>query len=245
MSQRKSSKLPSEYTLEELLESINNNTNTTKDSTTEEHTQTLLELVDNDVYEFILSLNLKSGPNRIKKRIMYAIYKAWSVKPVGLYKFSVFFQSVFDHDNTHYLLNSDVLSMLRTPVKYIKRELKGHERSRNYKQHFETYLNHYGMEAGKFYIQGYVLYYLYDLWTYKNKSLRPLNYKNFIKFCDIYFERKRLESSKIYYYGINESIKETHLTKDRLDEIHQWGRKYNEKKSSQKFKKQKDNKRPN
>lgn len=229
MSQQKSSKLPNNYTLEELLESINNPQSSSEELSAE-NTTTILELLNSDVYNFITTLNLQSGKQLVKKRILYTIYRSWSIRPVSFRIFSTFLQTVFDHNQKHYKLNIDTLKLLRMPIPQIQKVKKKMTTSKNYKAHFDAFLNHYDITAGTFYVKSFVLYYLYDLWTYKNKSLRPLGFSNFLKFCDVYFVTKRLEDSKIKYYGISENIKETHLTKERLDEIHQWGKKFNENK---------------
>lgn len=226
MQQPKSSKLPSEFNLEELLEAAS------KESTEAvQATVTASSIIESDIFTFISKLGILPGPKKVNKRLIYKLYRNWSHDAATPASFALFFGMFFEMDQRYYFLNLDALQIIRTPVPYIRKVKRDKTKSKNYKVHFEKFMDFYGLTNGSCYIQSYVLYYMYDCWTYENKNKAPMSMKQFYNFCSIYFDKKRLESSKIAFFGINEDIKNTYLTKDRLDIIHQWGRKLHEKRT--------------
>jgi hypothetical protein len=226
MQQPKSFKLPGEWTLEELLESASKETNEAV-----QETDTASSIIDSDVFTFINSLAIKPGTKKVNKRLIYKLYRNWSPQHVTPTVFGQFFSMFFESNTNSYFLNLDALQIVRTPVKYIRKVKRDKTKSKNYKVHFEKFMKFYGLTNGSCFVESYVLYYMYDVWTYDNNNKAPMGSKQFFNFCEIYFEKKRLESSKIGFFGINEDIKNTFLTKDRLEIIHQWGRKISEKKT--------------
>lgn len=226
MQQPKLSRLPSNFTIEELLEAadstpINIPTNT----------QSSNDIIDHDVFAFISDLKILPGDKSVDKRLIYRIYRNWSVEPLKNVGFALFMQQFFEYNQRSYLLNLDALEILKTPYKSVRKEKVDKTKSKNYKLHFESFLNFYKLTPGKFYVESSVLFYLYDKWTYENNNRSAMGSKQLIKFLSLYFDRKRIVDSKVAYFGVNEDIKQTHLNKECLETAERWARKANEKRT--------------
>ena len=226
MQQPKSFKLPSEFNLDELIEAASKESKEAVQTT-----GTASSILESDIFTFITKLNINPGTKKVNKKLLYKLYRNWSSEPATNGSFALFMGMFFESNAKAYFLNLDALQIVRTPVPYIRKVKRDKTKSKNYKVHFEKFMEFYGLANGSCYVPSYVLYYMYDKWTYDNKNKKPMSDKQFFNFCGIYFDKKRLESSKISFFGINEDIKNTYLTKDRLDIIHQWGRKLNEKRT--------------
>jgi hypothetical protein len=130
----------------------------------------------------------------------------------------------FEYDATYYHINLDSLTLLRIPFKPIRKIKRDATKSKSRKGHFEAFLSFYKLARGTIYVETSVLYYLYDKWVYNNNNKNPLGYQQFFKFLSIYFDKKRLTSSKVSFFGINDIIPQ-----DELDKANNWARKHHEK----------------
>ena len=222
MHQPRSSKLPNSFTLEELLDSANT-------PTSESELVPSNDITDSDVFTFINALKILPGAKKVQKRLLYTIYRNWSTEPVTKVSFSNFIQMFFEFDQLHYKLSLDALELLRIPFKVIRKIKQDGTKSKSRKQHFEAFLSFYKLAPGSFYVETGILYYLYDKWTYNNNNKRPMSLKVFFKFLGIYFEKKRLLSSKVSFFGIN--IAGSNVTQEEFITAQKWARKYHEKKS--------------
>lgn len=224
MQQPRLSKLPSDFSLEELLEAANGISINIPTNTQESN-----DIIDHDVFSFINALKILPGTKKVQKRLLYTIYRNWSTNPVTKVQFSIFICSFFEYNQYYYFLNLDALQIVRIPYKSIRKEKVDKTKSKNYKRHFESFLSFYELKSGTFYVEPRILYFLYDKWTYNNHNKHVLGFKHFLRFLNLYFDKKRLISSKLSFFGINEDIKLTHLNNECLETAEKWARKANEK----------------
>lgn len=169
-----------------------------------------------DIMEFISVYNLKSGNEYITTKLLYRLYCLWSKNPVKRKTLTNtlmdLFPSVRTGDSHVVLLNKSAMNLKEEAYLYIKSKNK--IKNRNYKDHFDSYINHYSIKNGGLFIKDTVLYNLYDKWCYKKRH--PLSFKQFNNFCKLYFKEKLID--KHYWFSVDESIK-TYLTEDLINEM--------------------------
>lgn len=193
-------KLPHELTNEELLSQIDT-------------TQPIQEY-RNDVLDFISTYKLKQGPEKIRRNILYDLYKCWSKNPINKQTFALEIGRLFETDEKYLNLNIPSANLLRKLYDFKKPQIK--IVSKKWKQHFENYLNYYQITSGTFFVKTEVLYNLYDKWTYNNNNKNPLGIDQFRSFCNLYFKKK--VARHYHWFGVNRSIF-AHLNEELINEL--------------------------
>lgn len=216
MSGQKSSKLPSEYTVEELLEATTVEGDTKVDPSN--------PITSSEVYTFINIFKLAPGPYLVRTSLLYKLYKAWSKKPMKKMEFGIRFTEIISKNESESIhrLNRHSRELIELPIQYQARN-NTTARFRTVFPRFQEYLNHYNIKQGTYFIECYVLYQLYIMF----KPGKSLSYKTFHKLCELYFKRERLLNTSISMFGVHEDIKQ-YLSQDVLDKATEWSRKRNE-----------------
>ena len=148
-----------------------------------------------DVVKFLLSWNLNKGEYRITNRKLYELYTYWTQKSVGKHNFFVEFNKLItsqkDKGGIYYLLNitpeeiNEFLNEKRAPK-------TDKTKSKAFKEHFETFLNHYEIKPGYFGVNLAVLLDIYFTWfdgSFKTKKNR-LTTNTLREFLKLYFTYK-------------------------------------------------------
>jgi len=192
-------KNPNDLTEEELLEGI------------DEEAEELEVFHEDDFLSFLSYYSIQSGEHRVASSIMWTLYKHWSKDPIReksfYYKLAAHFESVFIRGYPHYLINFDPQRLSAYAIAHIKKNKKQHLKHPNKINHFEAFLAFNGLKAGKKeWIKDEDFYFMYDKWTYKNKSKLTLSRRQFDDFCRIYFKWKRLEE-RGKWYGVEKEEK--------------------------------------
>ncbi len=205
MSLRKSpSKLtaPNSRSTEELL----------KDLESEEDVSWLDDISEddykNDIISFISAYNLQQGPHKINKTVLKYLYQQWSSKPLALGSFynemAKFFETQGNGDKSYYFVNHDAITLSKRAYELVKKRTRKPTSSPKIKQHFDAFLNKHNIKAGNVWIKSYVLYYIYDKWTYTNRKSKPLGYKSFLAMCTLYFPKRR--TAGVHIFRVDPSI---------------------------------------
>jgi hypothetical protein len=222
--------LPGNLALEDLLEAINN---------PQEHTSPESPInEDASVYGFLITYGIKSGESTIKSRLLYELYKCWTKTPLTKTQFEKHVTKYLINSSrsgqTVYLIDKDAFKIGEEIQKFLIPNNK--TKSKSYKKHFETYLTKYNIKPGTYWLESYILYFLYDKWIYSIKKKAPLGEKQFFNFCKLYFKYKRNDSSRVMWFGLDkESLMKT-VTEDQLRRIRK-GRRFLYGKKQKKYKK--------
>ena len=154
MSGQKSSKLPSEYTVEELLEATTVEGDTKVDPSN--------PITSSEVYTFINIFKLAPGPYLVRTSLLYKLYKAWSKKPMKKMEFGIRFTEIISKNESESIhrLNRHSRELIELPIQYQARNNTA-ARFRTVFPRFQEYLNHYNIKQGTYFIECYVLYQLY------------------------------------------------------------------------------------
>jgi len=214
-------KQPIQKTTQELLNELN-----TPVESTEEKIQN-----QDTVITFLRFYNIEPGPHYIKDKYLYKLYKQFTENPVssvlfqtrmGEYLKSVnpIFREKRKQIGKHYLINKKQLNLAEKALEILEKEnKKPSHKSIVWKNHFENFLNKYGIKPGKdkyIWVSTNTLYDLYDKWVYEIKKRRALSKRELVQFCKIYFEYKR-DQAYSFYYKLDETI--VQLTKkDKMSE---------------------------
>lgn len=164
----------------------------------------------NDVLEFISCYKLVPGKNKVKKQILYNLYKKWSHDPIDRSLFNRELSKYFTHytnsHGTYYQINANAIDLSVEAYKLVKNTEIDKTKSPHWKKSFEKFLSDSNLQPGKYYIEHYILYHAYDKWVYTNKHKTKLSRDQFHRFCMLYFERKRIGENRMSWFGINESF---------------------------------------
>jgi hypothetical protein len=197
-----------EYTREELLKILEENPS---------NSEYLNINYTNDVNDFISTYGIKNGDHQIMLPVIYNLYKRWSKAPIHRNPFGVemakLFFGVKYGMGTAYRINKTKDFFLE---KSTKKKLNKTKRKHWFK-HFKKFMDKFELKSGRFYVKDVVLYNLYDKWTYKNNNHNPLSFRQFLKFCRLFFKNpapKIIQGT--IWFSMDSKIQE-HLTPELIN----------------------------
>jgi hypothetical protein len=208
-----SKRLPNEQSLEELLKTLED----TKD-------ESIVGVTD-DVFYFISAFNILPGENKVKKGTLHQLYKTWSKQPVNR---KVFSEKLAEHFltaiimGTHYFkINLDSMSVRKETLKYLEGKKTKKLKSPHFQKHFEQFLKEHNLKQGKAWVEGFILFYVYDKWCYETNKKTQLANSFFISFCKLYFKHKQNNDKAKLWFGVNDEFMMNHLTPEKIKTIQQ------------------------
>lgn len=169
------------------------------------------------IFSFIQTFDIKAGNRKIQCDLIYDLFCLWNkhkrihklkfIELFGRY-FEVYGTAGYRQRNRHYLLNKEMVDIVKHIEKYKKEKPENKHRYKSYKKHFEKFINTHNITEGNLYIESDVFYHIYDTWTYRNKMNNYLTYKKFVNISSLYFEPKHFEGSELVWFGLDSSIKQ-------------------------------------
>lgn len=169
-----------------------------------------------EIIRFLTVFNIQSGKTRVKAKLLYSIYYKWSQTPMGhthwgheMAKFVAYYDEWYYISIPAFTLSEDALKAL-TPVK------KSRYKSKQWHRHFKNFIAHYNMKPGKFWVEQSVLFYLYDLWTFKIRRKRCLGPTDFTIFLRHYF--KIVTRKGVSIISVDHSIL-NYITTEQIEQI--------------------------
>ena len=198
-------KLPHTVDTDELLKLINQSP-----AASPENTDTLPEVIEykNDIMSFLSTFNIQEGDKRIKKNLLYSIYKAWSGDPCKRKDFILELSAMlptsadtagapqFKINQNAVKLTYDVYTKYVDEYKVLK--------SKKYASHFEDFLNYFSLKSDGYWIELKLLYFLYDKYTFLiGYPGRILTLRHFEKFCTLHLKKKVTSAGKVYELSPN------------------------------------------
>ncbi len=180
----------------------------------------------NDVLKFLSTFNIQPGTHIVTARFLYTLYTKWSTQPVNNAAFtaniSVYIPGYSGgYGKRKYQINLNIFQLTKAGQRFLSRKIDK-TKSKIWKRHFEAFLKAHNITKGNTYIEGSILFHLYDKWNYDNNRKQinqVMGYNHFQNFMSIYFESKRVTVSRMLWFGVNESIFNTYLSKDKIKEL--------------------------
>lgn len=201
--------LPSDKKLEELIQIVE-----AVPEFTQKGEETLEELIDgvpNDITGFLSFFHIKHGPNVIRVRLLYHLYRHWSKNPVSDKKFRIEINKYLipqTIDNAHYyLLNQQAFSLSKKSYDLLNKQVFNKTKSPYFKKHFENFLTKHDIQPGSYWVESYLLFYIYDRWAYSIRKKLPLGNKQFYAFCKLYFKHRRRTENRTEWFAVSESVR--------------------------------------
>lgn len=157
-----------------------------------------------DVLSFVMAYGLKPGDYQVTNRLLYSLYRHWAKNPISRQSFAMELGKYIIPDSRGYhFVDRPAFKVSQEVEKYLIKSTRSATKVKSYKRHFDNYLKKYSLKPGDYYIETFVLYYLYDKWTYGIKKKRPLGQNQFTSLCELYFKKKRNNNSRVMYFGID------------------------------------------
>lgn len=173
----------------------------------------ILPTATHDVYDFITTIQLKSGKEPITTALLYKIYNMWSKNPVGMIKFSLILKELFPNKKHHELnmiyTNLNKNKLLKQTIEYYRKDTKLQKKSSN--NRFNEFMKYYGLKPGRFCVRAKTIQ---DL--YRNHTNSYMGMANIVAFCKLYF--KYFIINDAYWFKVDSSIIK-HLTPKMLKEL--------------------------
>ncbi len=180
-SKRKSNKLLTELSNEELLKVLDDSEEL---------------LPENDVIKFISFYKIAPGKDLVMADLLYYIYSHWSKEKLPRKEFIKQLSFQVPHGPKGFLINEKAINFSKKALEIIKSRDK--TKSKNYKIHFEAFLNrHEFLKKPTGWLQDDFLYNLYKT------DYKGLSFRNFKKFLKLYFEQRNNYSETFSWYKMN------------------------------------------
>lgn len=205
------SRLPHQIDTDDLLEAL--------DSAEE----TEVTNWSNDVPHFLSKFKIEQGPHKILGRTLYDLYKLYSTSPVTMGIFtntiSQFIVTKNISNRTYFNINIKPLTIAK--VLHVRKTagMKKELASLMYKRRYDAFVRACRVKKGKTWVEGLVLWEIYRMYCIDSKITARIDYKKFIKISRLYFNSKRIGSSKALWYNIDDEIIGRFLTPELLENL--------------------------
>jgi hypothetical protein len=185
-----------------------------------------------DIIEFISFFQFEDGDYLVTDALIYKLYYSWSQLKLNKTDFFTTFHQYFTRvTRNKFSINKDKLNVSESLFKFLTVIPSKKKVPPTYLHHGNLYLRKYDIKPGENKINSEVLYYLYDLWTYKTKYKNPLNRSYFYRVLRLNnFKRQGIFPPKIYFFLDNGIF--NHITMEEINKIETNRRMYYEKKKS-------------
>jgi len=196
---------------------------------------------ENNVITFILKYNIIEGDNSVPESSLYRLYKASTKHYVNKNEFRKLVSSILvrhQSGSSHYYKVS--LTSMRVSdeiIKLINEKKVDKTKSLQYIRTFERFLSKFNIERGNSWIEGFVLYELFAKPFRASGRKVPIGTSNFNQFCRLYFDEKRIGSSRASWFGVgNTNIEVENVERIRKRRKNRDKKKRRSKKNSRKSK---------
>ncbi len=199
-------KLPFQISLEDLLAAL---------ETTEDNPG-LEELISykNDVPHFLSKFKLQAGEHFVRPSLLYKLYKIYSNNPLTQTRFSLSCADFVPREGNYFKLNISPIKLTK-----ILNPQTNHNTSSSagIKKHYEAFLENNNIVKGSKWIEGHLFFEVYRFYCIDAKVGKRLKYEHFISISSLYFEYRRIGSSKGKWFKLKPEIldvlSEEHIAK--------------------------------
>lgn len=197
-----SSKLALDVDVEELLKALETGKMEEKQAQKE---------TEDPVFDFLAAYNILPGNNKISEALLFRLFKQFNnIYNKNKKQFSLelgrYLPKRYSGSKPFYLINQNNFQIGKTLLSLVSGKKIKVTTSKAYLNQFEAFMQQNSLNPDKLFVEGDILYYVYNNWC-DNHKRKPMSYLKFLQLCDLYYERRRMSNNKIYWYGVSESIK--------------------------------------
>jgi len=166
---------------------------------------------ESEILSFLNTFNIQPGDERIHGRIIYNLYKKYADDPLSEIKFYNRLINYIKIHQGYFFVNQKSLDLSERVIAFLTPTPRPKTKIVPLQIHFNNFIKKFDLKSGKaphhIWVSLKTLYDLYDEWTYNIRKKKPLGYKHFSKFCQIYFPITKQTTGKIWI-SLDESITE-------------------------------------
>lgn len=201
-------KLPFQISLEDLLSQLEHST----------ENPSLDELISytNDVPYFLSKFKLEAGDHFVRPSLLYKLYKIYSQNPLLQYEFSLTCGNFVPREGSYFKLNISPIKLTK-----ILNPVTNHNQlsSASIKKHYEVFIEVAKITKGSKWVEGFMLYELYRFYCIDTGKAKRMRYENFVTISKLYFEHKRIGSSKGRWFKLDSQVLSI-LTPEHQEKVH-------------------------
>lgn len=204
-------KLPQHISDEELLAALDS----ADDTETTEYSS--------DVPHFLAKFKIDQGSYKVRKSLLYKLYKLYSKEPLTRPMFSTTAAEFIPVSSKNYFSINIPAMKIANVVHTKKQSTKvNFNASLNVKKHYEKFILAVGMDKGTNWVQAEVLHEIYRFYCIDNRMKSRLIQTNFVTVSKLYFEHKRLTESRAMWFKVDKEIVDRLLTKEDQVRLINW-----------------------
>jgi len=181
------------------------------------------------IFSFTQAFNISPGTELISDHILHKLFKLWHRDSfIDLKNFNIQLGKYIPSERKNrrfYKVNKKISHTVKILEEIQNKHTLNPTKYRGYHRHFERFLSQNDIEAGEVYVESDILYYVYNRWCDEIGRKNPLGYNNFLSFCALNFEVKRMAESNIHWYGVNDKIKKL-ITRSEVERWRQGRTRY-------------------
>lgn len=164
----------------------------------------------NDIVSFLSFYQIQLGEDKVRFRMLYHLYRLWSKDPVSKETFGKQIALYLGPSHGSYNINLGTLRLTEEAFRLVNEQTVNKAKSVPWRQHYESFLSHYSITPGKYYIESYILFSLYKEYI-ETTDRKALSYVQFNNLSKVYFKDRKQNDNGVYLFGINEVFAEERL----------------------------------
>lgn len=160
----------------------------------------------NDVPVFLSKFKIEQGKYCVSPTSLYSLYTIFSKDKVSRDEFYYTAAKFIPRTSRYYKLNIKPTAIAKILHGNKLQKSFNFTTSVTLKRHFEKFMKTVGLKKGTKWVEGSVLHECYRFYCIDNKVHSRMIYKNFTSVCKLYFDHKRIGSSKAHWYKVDEEV---------------------------------------
>lgn len=167
-----------------------------------------LDETTEEIVEFIDHYGLREGKFKILEDSLFTLFKMWKQQPeynkrAFVTVFSIIFKRMYRNKTHYYKLNRKAYALISPLIK--KKPKIRYSKMKAGRKLIEEFAEKYEIKEGNYYIEGDILYFLFNNFIDSRKSKFRISYPRFFKLLGLYIPRFR-KTTKYSWFCVDKSI---------------------------------------
>ena len=205
-------KLITEHSLEELLASLDS----------QEMDMEIKISFDNPILSFIQAFKIQNGIQKVSDKLLYQLFKLWNNTRIDKRNFNIQLSKYIDceikYSRRMYLVDISFLNVAEICEKFIRNKKRDKTKSLKWKNHFDQFIEDTKLTEGQTWIEGDILYYIYNNWLDSKKKKTGFTFGVFMEILHIHFETTtKLTTGMIRAFKVNRTALLNNITREEVE----------------------------